>query len=309
MLKSGADAAGIAATIEMGRQLSRQPDILDADLKAKLESVVRRYVLLNFAHLPPGRLARATDTLVVDVTPHRSDGTVDVSAQADLGGTLFSRNLQFLGNYPGPEAIGVVSKVERVTHPVEVVLAIDISGSMERCLDQRRGNRCHTGDSRIDVVKRAAMSLVGILAPNEFNKIAVGVVPWHMVVSLDERTRRQWVASRWAEYPAGRLYGAPYNCRSASPCQVGDDDQDVAPTPPETWQGCLDEHRMTGSRAALPGTGSPLAPPSISPFAQAFFPAPYGTAYECLDADTVPPDYYQQFATTRTRPRRFGFNE
>ena len=60
--------------------------------------------------------------------------------------------------------------------------------------------------------------------------------------------------------------------------------QALPPTPPESWNGCLDEHRLdaAGTHAAWPASDTVLDPPSQRPFAQAFYPAPYGAAYECM---------------------------
>lgn len=89
--KAATDAATVATTIEMTRQLGRQPRMTDDALKAALEPVARRYVELNLEHLPENRLATAKETLVVTVASDRNLGTVDISAEANLGGTLFSR--------------------------------------------------------------------------------------------------------------------------------------------------------------------------------------------------------------------------
>ena len=92
-LKSASDAAGIAATIEMARVLDRDPDIGDADLEDELDKVARRYIELNLSHLSAERFAQVQSTLVVDVVPNRSDRTVEVSAEADLGGFLLTKHL------------------------------------------------------------------------------------------------------------------------------------------------------------------------------------------------------------------------
>ena len=129
-LKSASEAAGIAATLEMGHLMDTQPGISDADLETKLNAVARRYVMLNLEHLPAERLARATSTLVTTIVANRAQRTVDVSTEADLGGTILSRHMPLLGEYAGSGATRVEAQVESVTNPIEVVLAIDISGSM-----------------------------------------------------------------------------------------------------------------------------------------------------------------------------------
>ena len=120
VLKTAAEAASFAATHELGNN----PGASDDDL----EAVARRYVVINLAHLPSERLTKAKDTLKIFLDDSgRAQGTVNVTATANLGGTLFSRYLPLLGNYEGPGAIQVKAGVDSNSKPAEVVLAIDIS--------------------------------------------------------------------------------------------------------------------------------------------------------------------------------------
>ena len=128
LVKSAADAAAVAATIELARA---RATLDDATLETALLATARRYVELNLkGNLSKARFARAEKTLTVTLGVDRAEGTVAVSASADLGGTLLSRVLPLLGRYAGPETIGVDGGVERIVAPLEVVLAIDMSGSM-----------------------------------------------------------------------------------------------------------------------------------------------------------------------------------
>ena len=104
-LKSGANAAGVAATLEMARLVKRDSAISEQDLESALEGVARRYVLLNLSHLPSERFERAKATLVLTIRPDRTDQVVEVTAEADLGGTLVARHLALLGKYTGPETL------------------------------------------------------------------------------------------------------------------------------------------------------------------------------------------------------------
>ena len=296
VLKAATDAGGIAATLEMARILNQQPNIKDDALKTALEKVARRYVELNLGHLPKDRYTKATNTLVVKVVPHRAQGTVDVTAQADLGGTILSQSLPIFGSSDAPQEVHVEAQVKSFTNPVEVVLAVDVSKSMERVLDGRRvcqNMRCPYPENRgpdsvrITIVKRGAADLVDILNPSRENRVAMGVVPWHGMVRLDSDASTDWEDSGWAEYPTRRVYGQPYvGCAPGvlsctPPASVT---QALAPTAPETWKGCLDSHRTgsVGTSASLPETTSELfTAPSNNAFAQAFFPAVLGAAYEC----------------------------
>ena len=304
VLKTAAEAASTAATLE----LVHNPGISDADLQA----VAERYVLINLAHLPSGRLQKAKDSLEVDLDlDNKAHGTVKVIATADLGGTLFSRHLPLLGNYEGPEdGIKVEAGVDSDSKPAEVVLALDISTSMEFNL---AGNATplpgsQVDPARIDIIKKAALDLVHILEPDADNRVAVGVVPWHTQVRLDSATAGNWEKKGWAVHPRKRRYEVPYlNCgivgrsRRRADCTnlPAGVEQALPPPDHQAWAQCLDEHRTgSGTTAAQPGTlAERLAPPSQNPFAQTWFPAGFGFAYQCLNpqSDDFPADLRSQY--------------
>ena len=280
VLKTAAEAGAIAATLDIDRQLAKNPRISDADLEAALKRVAKRYVLANLAHLAPERFKEAQQSLKVKITDlDRSQRTVGVTAKADLGGTLFSRNLPLLGNYAGPEKVAASAGVQSESTPVEVALAIDVSGSMAHGLGSG-------GDgSRMDIVKRAAKSLVDILEPNTHNRVAVGIVPWHLTVRLDDATARRWTDKRWAVYPKKRTYPVPYVCSSSDDsCTAVAPVVDTLPaTAPRPWLGCFDGHRIEAGIAKVPeATPAALfALPSAAPFAQSYFQPEYGESYRC----------------------------
>ena len=284
VLKSAADAAAIAATKEMNRRLVPSPDISQADLTTALTPVARNYIELNLAYLPTDRLTRAKETLTVAVTPDRNLGTVDVATTADLGGTLFSRHLPVLSNYKGPATVGTDAGVETKVTPIEAVLAIDVSISMQSTLDGGSPDEDMNEKSRMDIVKDAAKALVNILRPNEHNRVAIGVVPWHFTVRLADATATDWSDKRWARYPTERTYGVPYECHeSASTCSPDAITAELPETAPEDWDGCLDGHRMGGSgtSAANPAVADLFTTPSLNAFSQAYYPSLYGFQYEC----------------------------
>ena len=98
MLKSASNAARIAATQEMGRLMSSQPGITNTALEAALLRTARRYIMLNLEHLSPERYIRAQQTLVTTLMIDRRTRTVDVAAEAELGGLLFSKHvIEFVG--------------------------------------------------------------------------------------------------------------------------------------------------------------------------------------------------------------------
>ena len=293
-LKTASNAAATAALLEMNRLRIVAPDLSDEDLDAALETVARRWILLNMGHLSPDRFSRVRDSLVVELEADPVQGTVDVEASADLGETLFASRLPLFAGYRDPDALHTAAGAESPPDPVELILAIDVSGSMERCLDG--SHPCPGPDQRIGIVRRAAEQLVEILDPGEENGVAIGIVPWYSQVRLDSTTRETWAKNGWAEYPRSRRYGVPYRCSGPEgSCRPGPEDQDLLLHPPENWRGCLDQQRMRpGNVAALPEPREFLDAPWKSPFAQGFFPASYGTAYDCL-ADPLPGDFDQQF--------------
>lgn len=291
-LKAASNAAALAATLEMKRVLTDDPDASDEDLKAALEPLAKAYVVANLQHLSGDRRQTALASLVVTVSMDRDQSTVDVSVQADLGGFLFASKLPFMSAVGEIASLTTKARVERSTSPVEVVLAIDISQSMEYKLGGRWSKAA--GDSRMTIVKRAAKDLVRILSPSSDNRVAVGVVPWHIVVRLDPASRSNWKTKDWAGYPQSRQYGAPYWCNPSGSCTPSSVDQDLPTDPGETWSGCLDEHRIAGSTAELPDNADVFDLPSDTAFAQAFFPAPFGASYECLRLP-LPADFRQQF--------------
>ena len=298
VLKSAADAGAIAATKEMNRRLIPDPDISQADLTTALTPVARNYIELNLAYLPTNRLTRAKETLAVAVTPDGDRGTVDVAASADLGGTLFSRHLPILSNYKGPATVGTRAGVETEVTPIEAVLAIDVSTSMQIKLDGGTPNKDLNEKSRMDIVKDAAKALVNILRPNEHNRVAIGVVPWHFAVRLADATATDWSTKLWARYPTERTYGVPYECHeSASTCTPAAITATLPSSAPEDWEGCLDGHRMGGSgtSAANPAVADLFTTPSVDPFSQAYYPSLYGYQYECnpwTSIEDFPSDYY-----------------
>ena len=290
VLKAAGDAASLAAT----HHFIRNPGASNADL----EAIAKRYVLVNLAHLPSERLDEAKRTLRISL--QRKHGNINVIAQADLGGTLFPGHL--LGGYEGPDSIKVEAGVVTDAYPAEVVLAVDTSSSMGTNLKGAgtdasslpSDRTCSAGSSyqecsRMEIVKRAALELVDILEPNAPNRVAVGVVPWHVQVRLDTNTAHTWENNGWADYPAYRRYEVPYlNCErgSSSTCTnlPAGVEEALPASAPQPWKGCLNEDRVDAGVAALSPLDELFDPPSRNaPFAQGYFISGFGTAHQCLD--------------------------
>ena len=150
--------------------------------------------------------------------------------------------------------------MESLTVPIEAVLAIDVSESMKSALDSGYAwTNPFTNiviDRRMTILKRAASNLVDILDPNEENLVAISVVPWQIMVRLDETVRQNWAANGWAEYPTNRHYDAAYACKPQGNCTATAQDDNLPADPGEEWAGCLDEHRVD----SLGHTDLPAAP-------------------------------------------------
>lgn len=290
VLKTAAEAASIAATLDIDRQLTTDPDISDADLEAALIPTANRYVLVNLTHLAPERLQKATESLEVTLTLDRAQRTVGVTARADLGGTLLSRHLPLLGEYEGPEAIAVKAGVQNEATPVELVLAIDTSETMKLNLEGRYA--AWGSDQRMAHVKRAARALVDVLQPDAHSHVAIGVVPWDWDVRLDTQSAERWARNGWARYPTRRTYHIPWISSSGLGEPVVDDLPD---TPPGAWRGCLDTHRLAGRRgrgrshAPKPDASRLFVSPEVrNPFAQNYFPPNPFRTYRCRAVSEMP---------------------
>ena len=198
VLKTATDAAGIAATLEMTR-LAGQTHT-DEELEAELEPVARRYILLNLEHLPPKRYEAAKESLLEDggvtLEIDRDENTVDVTAVADLGGTLFSRHLPLLGSYEGPETTRAETGTECSGGTIEVVLVLDVTASMNAAINKRYPKTAN--NQRMPVAIEAAKTLVEELHSGcDDTDVVIGVVPWDKTVRLP--SPEQWASTGWVD--------------------------------------------------------------------------------------------------------------
>lgn len=220
-------------------------------------------------------LTAADVTMTFDVD--RDLMVVNTTVGAETGKTLISG---WLYDYKGPGTITTQAGVEAIETTVEVVLAIDVSDSMSWNLAGRYVGETHP-DSRLAIVKQAAVELVNVLQPSVNSGIAVGVVPWSQRVRLDSTLQATWTAKNWAVYPGKRHFGSPYACRPPSTCTPRSITEDLPDVAPETWKGCFDEHRVTGDLADITAAADWFDHPSAKAFAQAIFPSDRNTSYTC----------------------------
>ncbi len=272
ILKSAADAASLAATL----RLNSLPDTLsDDDIRDNVLSFARKYAVLNVLGNVNDRDMTAED-VILTFDMDRDLMTVNTTVAADTGKTLIS---SWLYGYAGPGRVATAAGVESVETTLEVVLAIDVSASMEEDLS---GSDVGHADpnSRMSIVKQAAIEMVNVLQPSADTGVAVGVVPWDLYVRLDSALRATWTTNNWATYPRTRYYGGTYECWPPATCTPPSATQRMGGSPP-IWRGCLDEQRISGDLGDITAETHWFDHPSQQAFAQAIYPAEFGVAYDC----------------------------
>ena len=249
-LKSAANSASIATTLAMNRMLESDPTVTDAALNAALTPVARRYVELNLSHLPTARFTRARDTLAITLAVNRRGGRVNVTAEADLGGTLVARALPLLGGDTGPPTMKATAAVDCAATPIEVVLALDVTASMHARIDE---NSPAAGDNRrLNAVIEAAKALVEELrATCEGRSTAVGVVPWDKTVRVPDAAT--WRQNTWVKMGHNRTGLIPSD-----------------------WAGCVEDRdhdaNPLDATALASATSMSLDLPGSSPFPVFIYP-------------------------------------
>ena len=181
-------AAAAAASIAATQRLARLDSALtQEELIQELTPLATRYILAN---LPEGSRELAANTLELAITPDRQAGMVGVDASADLGGTLVGRYLW--GRLGGK--IGAVTGAERIATPVDLALAIDVTGSMGGSIVYNEKNPPEER-KRITVVRKAAQVLVDALydQEGETGHVSVGLVPFNTTVNIG-KDRQSWVS-------------------------------------------------------------------------------------------------------------------
>lgn len=123
LLQNPPDAASMAATHEPG-ELPRS--LSDAELRPRLEPVAQNYAALNVLQdVNDPDLGAEDISVALDID--RNAGTAGATVRADIGKTPMS---DWLFGYSGPGTIAGRSGVECIGDTLEVVLAPDVSRSM-----------------------------------------------------------------------------------------------------------------------------------------------------------------------------------
>ena len=167
-LKHAADAASLATTLTLR---SLPADSVTGNDDPRLMAVARRYAWLNLRHDLPADTG--PDGIEITLDLDAAAGTVSVEVSADIGRTLFVG----AHGYGGPGKMTQAAGVRDESEPLDLVLAIDVSRSMQSPLSGM--GVVLPPNRRIDIVAAASKDLLDILEPNAAVPVRVGLVPWH----------------------------------------------------------------------------------------------------------------------------------
>lgn len=175
------------------------------------------------ANFPPGFLGASVTGPIIQVSPNNEKLTLTASAKID---TTFMKVLGF-----NDLTVSTTTEVTRETTYLDVILAIDMSGSMSSSTG---------GQSRIAAARAAATDLVNILFGNEETKelLNIGIVPWNGKVNVTRNgTAYDPTLTLSSTVPAftNPLTGAVQSVvhtPNNSPVPL------LSP-PPADWQGCV----------------------------------------------------------------------
>ena len=232
VLQAASASASLATSQALG---SLDPSLTDQEVAEALGSVARRYILAN---LSEANRELARRTLEVTLAPDMEAGVVKVKASASLGGAIAGRHLW------GAliQKSEVVTGAERIVAPVDLVLVIDVTGSMANSIYHKSGADVPEGERRISVVRNAAQHLIaGLYDQHETDHVWVGLVPFSTTVNIGA-DRQHWVSDLGQGHK-------------------------VVPPGFGPWPGCI-EHRSMSNDLDLS-----LVRPDETPFTAWFWPS------------------------------------
>jgi hypothetical protein len=208
-LSAALDAAGLA-----GARVMFSPT-RDAD--------IQMYFAANF---PPGFMGATVTGPIITASSDNTVLTLTASANVD---TSFMRVLGF-------ENMNVASssQITRQTEMLELVMAVDISGSM--------GSGVSGGGSRISAARQAALDLIGILfgADAVSANLQIALVPWNGKVNVGFNG----VAFNAGATPPPQTVPSYTNPLTGAPAQTQVHLANNSPVPllsppPADWRGCV----------------------------------------------------------------------
>lgn len=194
---------------------------------------VRMYFDTNF---PPGFMGSTLTSF--DIDANNDDETLTVAATVSIP-TTFVRMFGY-GDVP----VSASAEVVRKQTALDVVMAIDISGSM--------GWSAPGGGSRIDAAKQAAEDLVDILFGDDATKpfLNIGLVPWNAKVNVMTDGDPYNPGSTTTESVAAFIN--PETGASQNELYYANNSHvPLLSFPPPNWRGCVFSRYLSG----LPADG------------------------------------------------------
>ena len=236
-MEDAAAAAGLAATGKMraaGGGVSEQTLRQAADL----------YARLNLLDLPPDARRKALQSLDLHMTTDTDAQTVQVDLSATLPGRNVVTALLAAAGADGatlPEKTTGTSRVQCISDKVELVLAIDMTKSMNAQIEQTGVSGAQWPERIEQTVAVAAEMVDNIQRLCSDLELKVGIVPWASTVKIPDGQEKRWKDNGWIDRSRFTLRGA---------------DQDVEA---QQWGGCLEDRLMNtastyeGERGPRPG--------------------------------------------------------
>ena len=225
-MEDAATAAGIAATQKMrAAGAGVDPEVLRREAE--------RYARLNLLDLPPDARRKALQSLDIRMTTDPDAQTVQVDLSATLPGRNVVTALLGVGGAGGaalPEKIAGTSRVQCISDKVELVLAIDMTRSMNGQMTQA-GASASQWPKRIDQTVAVAEEMVdNIQRLCSDLELKVGIVPWASSVKVPDGQEGRWKSNGWIDRTRFAQWGT-LQSRSIE----------------AQWGGCLEDRLMDTS--------------------------------------------------------------
>ena len=194
-MEDAAAAAGLAATEKMRAEGAG----VDA---AVLRREADRYARLNLLDLPPDARRKALQSLDIRMTTDPHSQTVQVDLSATLPGRNAVTALLAAAGAGGavlPEKTTGKSRVQCIADKVELVLAIDMTKSMNAQIEQT-GVSGSQWPERIDQTVAVAAEMVdNIHRLCSDLELKVGIVPWASTVKVPDGQETRWKDNGWID--------------------------------------------------------------------------------------------------------------
>ena len=222
-MEDAAAAAGLAATEKMRAEgVGVDPAVLRREAD--------RYARLNLLDLPPDARRKALQSLDLRMTTDTDAQTVQVDLSATLPGRNVVAALLSAGGVGGavlPEKTTGTSQIQCVSDKVELVLAIDMTKSMNTQIEQTGVSGAQWPERIEQTVAVAAEMVDNIQRLCSDLELKVGVVPWASAVKVPDGQKKRWKDNGWINRSRFAQWGT-LNSQSIE----------------ERWGGCLEDRLM-----------------------------------------------------------------